>query len=96
LAGRRREMSQKNCNRVPKRQWAKWSEESRAAFNEVYGFMTVNPRLMSHPQMAPMDVEHWSTICWNAAWLAADAAAGLSLQDLVIVDLEEEMEPGCR
>lgn len=64
----------KNHNAVPKRKWQKWSELSRYTFNDVYSTMTQNPRLFLHPKAKKPDDEHWDTIAWNTAWIAADAA----------------------
>lgn len=63
----------RNVNRVPKKQWAKWSAVARRVFNGVYRFIANNPDLMSHPKAARPHPFHWKTVSWNAAWLAADA-----------------------
>jgi hypothetical protein len=62
-----------NENRVPQKQWRKWSEKARQVFNEVYGAIYWNPRIIRHPKQEPMPDAHWKTLSWNAAWLAADA-----------------------
>ena len=62
-----------NSARVPKRQWAKWSENAKFVFNELYYTMAYNKTNFMHPgQDAPRD-EYWETTCWNAAWEAAEA-----------------------
>lgn len=63
----------KNVNRVPKKQWARWSLTARRVFNEVNGFMLDNQWLMLHPKSPQPNKEHYKTIAWNAAWIAADA-----------------------
>lgn len=65
--------STRNHNRVPKKQWGKWSKGARQAFNRVYTFMMENPDLMNHPNEPRMKPFHWKTVAWNAAWIAADA-----------------------
>lgn len=63
----------RNQNRVPKKQWRRWSETARRVFNETYRFMMSNKRLMLHPKQEPPKPYHWKTTAWNAAWIAADA-----------------------
>ena len=54
-------------------QWAKWSKAQRSRFNEVYSAMKLSPSLFTHPDAITVPVEHWTTIAWNAAWVAAGA-----------------------
>lgn len=63
----------RNVNRVPKKQWRKWSTQARSVFNAVYRFAMNNPRLMQHPAAPEPKPFHWKTVAWNAAWIAADA-----------------------
>jgi hypothetical protein len=63
----------KNSYRVPKKQWAKWSEQARSVFNTVYSAMVANQDLFMHPKAKKLAIEHWNTPSWNAAWTAADA-----------------------
>ena len=65
--------SAKNENRVPLKQWRRWSEKAREVFNRVYEFGTNNQWAMLHPKQTPPKPDHWKTTCWNAAWIAADA-----------------------
>lgn len=37
--------------------------------------MAKSPDLFLHRKQAPMSRAHWLVTCWNAAWIAADAAA---------------------
>ena len=63
----------RNTNRVPRRQWDRWSGASRRVFNAVYKFMLDNPWVMRHPKQTAVSPAHWKTTAWNAAWIAADA-----------------------
>lgn len=67
----------KNRFKVPLKQWNKWSNHARRVFNTVHLSLrhSMQP-LLVHPKAAIMHKEHWHTIRWNAAWLAADAANG--------------------
>lgn len=58
---------------VPRRQWAKWSDQARSVFNDTYQVMMENQRLFLHPKAKAQEAEHWKTTCWNAAWSAAEA-----------------------
>lgn len=64
-----------NSYRVPVKQWRKWSETQRRVFNLVYESMS-DQRIMHHPKATMMPTEHWTTVQWNAAWIAADALKG--------------------
>lgn len=63
----------KNRNRVPTKQWRKWSAKAHDVFNEVYSFAYDNPDLMTHPAAPKPKPLYWKTVAWNAAWIAADA-----------------------
>ena len=65
----------KNRNKVPLKQWRRWSAKARKAFNEMYRIMR-DQGLMSHPKAVEQKPEHWTTTRWNSAWLAADAVDG--------------------
>lgn len=65
-----------NDHGVTKKQWAKWSCPAQRAFNGVYYAMTESPWLFHHPDADPVPEEHWKTVAWNAAWLAAEAVDG--------------------
>lgn len=82
--------AEKNVYSVQKKQWAKWREYQRHVFNEVYGSMAANPDLFLHRKQAPMSRAHWLVTCWNAAWVAADAAR-FDAPD-VVVDLKTGAE----
>lgn len=65
----------RNVNKVPAKQWKRWSERARRVFNAV--FATMAPQdLFLHPKATPSPRQHWRTTRWNAAWVAADAADG--------------------
>ena len=65
----------RNLHRVPLRKWRRWSEGARCVFNETYtaiyeGWGTLAP---DSAQGVPRRGRR--VIAWNAAWIAADAAA---------------------
>lgn len=62
-----------NINKVPKKQWERWSLAARESFNRTYDFLYCNQKLVTHPKMTEIKPEHWKTIAWNAAWIAADS-----------------------
>jgi hypothetical protein len=62
-----------NLHNVQLRQWRKWNQQSRFIFNYVYGQLG-DQRVVKHPKAEEQFQDHWDTIRWNAAWLAADAA----------------------
>lgn len=64
----------KNKYGVTKRQWGKWSNHAKRIFNDVYYSLRHSmQRLVTHPDALPMPKEHWETLRYNAAYLAADA-----------------------
>lgn len=62
-----------NKNKVSKKQWSKWSNHAKRVFNDVYHAMR-SQTTVTHPAMYAVHRDHWHTIQWNSAWLAADAA----------------------
>lgn len=75
-----------NKNRVPKKQWLKWSEHARTIFNRVYEFMMENQEIMNHPNaVAALSYTEWKTVCWNSAWIAADACDDIVPTEIVTV-----------
>lgn len=85
-----RKKEEANRYSVQVRQWRKWSNLQRHVFNETYGIMAHSPDLFLHRKQAPMSRAHWLVTCWNAAWIAADAAAHETPD--VIVDLKTDVE----
>lgn len=77
---------EKNRNRVPKKQWTKWSEQARRVFNRVYMFCVENEWAMRHPKSPKPKTEFWETTAWNAAWIAADAVDDTLPTHIVEVD----------
>lgn len=69
-----------NTHRVPPKQWRKWSQRSKIVFNDLYALLRRNQAIFTHPKADVIPDKHWSTIAWNAAWEAADAAG----QELVM------------
>lgn len=74
-----------NENRVPVKQWRKWSSESKIVFNRVYEFCFNNPDLMLHPKQEKPKPLFWKTTAWNAAWIAADAVDDAIPDEVVVV-----------
>ncbi len=72
-----------NKNKVPVKMWRKWSGEGKRVFNEVYEFIRNNRENMMHPDCIKMEMEHWYTIAWNAAWVAASAVDGRVPEEVV-------------
>lgn len=68
----------KNLYKVTAAQWERWTETQHQVFNSVYLQMTSNPELYSHPKMDKIPEGQWKTVCWNAAWTAADAVLGVN------------------
>lgn len=64
-----------NVARVPQKQWRRWSPNARAVFNALYT-ATADQEIITHPKAPVLADDHWLTIRWNMAWLAADAADG--------------------
>jgi hypothetical protein len=67
----------KNRFKVPVKMWNRWSNHARRVFNQVH--LELRPSMQTmvmHPQAPVLHLEHWKTIRWNAAWLAANAANG--------------------
>ena len=63
-----------NKNKVPKKQWDKWSRQAQKVFNLVYRSMRPsNQHVYHHPEAPMLAARHWQTVRWNASWIAADA-----------------------
>lgn len=64
----------KNKYNVPDEVWDEWSKKARLVFNRVYDFIYENRAIVLHPKHRPFPkADHWQTIAWNSAWIAADA-----------------------
>lgn len=63
----------RNTHRVQKKQWTKWSKMARVVFNRCYEFFINNQRTVNHPKAKKLPLVQWTTVAWNAAWIAADA-----------------------
>ena len=70
-----------NAYKVPVKKWRKWSTQARFVFNELYGTMKTNQSLFLHPKAEAVSGQLWKTVCWNAAWIAADAVDGSTPDD---------------
>lgn len=68
---------------VPKRAWHSWTKDGRRVFNELYSAMKGTPWAFQAPsqEKAKIKPRTWQVTCWNAAWIAAEAASG-KVQDL--------------
>lgn len=64
-----------------------WSEAQNTLYVKVHRFMSANKDSMCHPRGAVLDVEHWQTICHNAAFTAAEM---LETDFLRILDVDTE------
>lgn len=63
-----------NKFKVPAKQWKKWdSIWQKTTFNVVYETMLRNQEMFLHPKTDKIPPLQWKTVCWNAAWTAADA-----------------------
>lgn len=69
-------MTTPNTYRVKPQQWNKRPEIWRSVFNSLYRLMRDNQKIFMHPKAEAIPKTHWTTIAWNAAWEAADAARG--------------------
>jgi len=65
--------SAENEFNVPADSWNGWDKSQRSRFNEVYSAMRLSPSLFTHPDAITISAEQWTTIAWNAAWVAAGA-----------------------
>jgi len=75
-------LQQENHYRVAKRKWKNWPDICQRVFNETYESMMENQDLFMHPKAKGIEPAFWTTICWNAAWTAADSAQQ-ALKDII-------------
>jgi hypothetical protein len=61
-----------NIHKVSKRQWKRWTVDGRNVFNDLYDTVLNGQSIMKHPNHNVVAPNHWETIAWNSAWLAAD------------------------
>lgn len=61
-----------NPNKVPQKQWKRWSDFSQELFNDLFAYMDQNQHLFTHPKTIQMPKEYWRTSAWNSSWMAAD------------------------
>lgn len=78
-----------NVNKVPMKQWRRWSPRAKHTFNTTYDFLASNQALACHPKVDPQSPAHWKTLSWNAAWIAADAVDEL----LPVIDEIVDISP---
>jgi hypothetical protein len=62
-----------NKFKVPQKVWGSWTLVARHVFNKTYETMMKSPDNFRHPedQKTEINLVHWKTIAWNAAWMAA-------------------------
>lgn len=65
----------RNRYKVAVSKWRQWTRSGRMTFNYVYGLMYGDQSLFIHPKAVVQKPAYWKTTCWNAAWMAADAAS---------------------
>ncbi len=64
-----------NMHRVPKSMWQRWSEMGRFEFNQtLVRLRSMGWTCMKHPEAPKLESEHFETLTWNAACIAADVA----------------------
>jgi hypothetical protein len=63
-----------NINSVSKRQWKKWEPEQQLVFNRVYRDMASKQVMLGDHFAKECSDEAWTTLRWNAAFVAACAA----------------------
>lgn len=67
----------KNVHKVPAKQWKRWGQFGQAQFNRTYRALMGARHMLFHPKTAPMPFKQFTTIAWNASWLAADEASAI-------------------
>lgn len=65
-----------------------WDDTQRAVFMRQFRFLVENQAMVTHPESTPIPAEHWSTLAWNLAWLAADPLG--EDDELVLLDPDGE------
>jgi hypothetical protein len=66
------EMTIPNLHKVPVKAWRKFGKRGQRLFNDVFEELLATP--WGHPKMPKLKPDHWKTLCWNAAWVAAEQA----------------------
>jgi len=66
-------MMTRNLNKIPEKQWRKWTVPAKTTFNRVYPWLLGNQTVCLHPRTKPIPPREWKTVAWNTAWVAADA-----------------------
>lgn len=69
-------MTTLNLYDVSQKQWRRWSDAARKAYNGTHGFMLQNQDLVKHPKQPRLEAWAWQTIAHNCAWMAAEACDG--------------------
>lgn len=61
-----------NAHKVPKRQWAKWNSDERAAFNRMWSAFPVPCKELVLAPGRKLTFKEQQTLRWNVCWLVAD------------------------
>lgn len=64
-----------------------WTDEQRDLFSKVCRYITSNQDAFCHPAMPRISSEHFATIAWNAAFIAAELSTG---DDVRIIDADTQ------
>lgn len=75
-------LQQENKYQVGARKWRNWPDLCQRVFNQTYESINLNQLIIIHPGGEEDTPEHWDTVAWNAAWLAADACQK-GLKDII-------------
>ncbi len=73
----------RNINRVPKKQWDRWSPAARQMFNDLYEVTYDQHLVNAHPKTLELGQPAWKTVAWNVAWLAADFTDDVPVREWV-------------
>ncbi len=64
--------------KADKNKLKRWSRQGQKIFRKTYSeiLLYVSNDVFAHPAAPKLKKNHWKTIAWNSAWIAADAADG--------------------
>lgn len=68
-----------------------WSPDQDRVFSRLYRFMSEHQPLFVKPGATAMPDDEWSTLSWNASWMAAEAMDPDSNVVVVDADTDEEL-----
>lgn len=67
-----------NRYKVPLKKWKKWGKPAQGVFNRCFDLFFKNQESFTHPKASEQPREHWKTVAWNTAWIAADEAQNVA------------------